>query len=378
MKVAIIGGSYGGLCAALALRCVGHDVEVFERARDFSRIGGGIVVQPDFGEYLEAFGYARPESAAVPTNRRRFLRRDGSIAATSGDATFYTAWDTLLRSLRNAFDQTRLHNGMTLTGFSEGTDKITCEFENGEHREFDLVVGADGIGSLIRRRLVPSVGPRYAGYVGFRGLVPEGSLSQEQLDLIRDCFVLYAYPRSHILNYLIPGESGSTTPGERRWNWVWYVSQSSEELGSLLTDRSGHRHRVSLGPGEMDDQWIARLHDMAHRLLPPILAEVVQNSRSPFVQGIFDLLVPRLVFGRIVLLGDAACIVRPHTASGTSKAAADALALALALREHGENLDTALKAWESERLGAARQLAEYGKAIARRGHLGEPEPGEAQ
>lgn len=376
MKIAIIGGSYGGLCAALALRCVGHDVEVFERAADFNRIGGGIVVQPDFAEYLEAFGYARPESAAVPTNRRRFLRRDGSIAATSGDATFYTAWDTLLRSLRNAFDQSLVHNGMTLTSFREDNDKVTCEFENGDHREFDLVVGADGIGSLIRRRLQPSMEPEYAGYVGYRGLVPESSLTPEQLDLIRDCFVLYAYPRSHILNYLIPGESGSTTSGERRWNWVWYVSQSPDELKSLLTDRTGHRHRVSLGPGEMDEKWISRVHGMAGRLLPPLLTEVVQQTHAPFAQGIFDLLAPRLVFGRIVLLGDAACVVRPHTASGTSKAAADALSLAHALRDHSETFESALQAWESERLSAARQLSEYGKAIAGRGNLGRPEPDE--
>ena len=91
MKVGVIGGSYGGLCGALALRCVGHDVEVFERS-------------------LEAFGYARPESAGVPTTRRRFLRRDGSVAATTGDSVFYAAWDTLLGALRAAFDASHIHN----------------------------------------------------------------------------------------------------------------------------------------------------------------------------------------------------------------------------------------------------------------------------
>ncbi|MEM9066174.1 MAG: hypothetical protein AAGB51_11860 [Planctomycetota bacterium] len=186
MKIAIIGGSYGGLCAALALRCVGHEVKVFERASGIDRIGGGIVVQPDFAEYLEAFGYAKPESAAVPTSRRRFLRQDGSIAATGGDATFYTAWDTLLRSLRNALDPAMLQNGCALVDFRQESAKVICEFEAGEHGEFDLLVAADGIGSLIRRRVLPSIEPEYAGYVGYRGLVPESSLTREQLDLIRD------------------------------------------------------------------------------------------------------------------------------------------------------------------------------------------------
>lgn len=373
MKIGIIGGSYGGLCAALALRCVGHEVEVFERQSDIERVGGGIVVQPDFAEYLEAFGYATPGAAAVPASRRRFLHKDGSIVATSGDATFYTAWDTLLRSLRNSIDPAVIHNGFALVDFHQEHDRVICEFENGESGEFDLLVAADGIGSLIRRRVLPSIEPEYAGYVGYRGLVPESRLSPEQLDLIRDCFVLFTYPRSHILSYLIPGESGSTSVGERRWNWVWYVSRSRQDLKSLLTDRAGHRHRASLGPGEMDEEWVARLHSEAETLLPPVLAEVVVQSTAPFAQGIFDLLVPRLVFDRVVLLGDAACVVRPHTASGTSKAAADALSLAHTLRDHSGTLEAALMAWESERLCAAEQLSNYGKAIARRGSLGEPD-----
>jgi monoamine oxidase len=107
MRIGIIGGSYGGLSAALALRCVGHDVRIFERTTAFDRIGGGIVVQPDFAEYLESFGYARPEAVAVSTTRRRFLARDGSVKHTTSDSVFYTAWDVLLRSMRAAFDAER-------------------------------------------------------------------------------------------------------------------------------------------------------------------------------------------------------------------------------------------------------------------------------
>lgn len=79
-RIAVVGGSYGGLCAGLALRCVGADVHVYERTAAYDRVGGGIVVQPDFADYLEAFGYARPETVAVPTIGRRFLARDGSVA----------------------------------------------------------------------------------------------------------------------------------------------------------------------------------------------------------------------------------------------------------------------------------------------------------
>ena len=82
------GGSYGGLCAGLAMRCVGADAHVYERSAQPSRIGGGIVVQPEFAEYLEAFGYARLEVVAVPTHERRFLARDGSVKSVAPDSSF--------------------------------------------------------------------------------------------------------------------------------------------------------------------------------------------------------------------------------------------------------------------------------------------------
>jgi 2-polyprenyl-6-methoxyphenol hydroxylase-like FAD-dependent oxidoreductase len=216
MRIGIIGGSYGGLSAALALRCVGHDVRIFERTTAFDRIGGGIVVQPDFAEYLESFGYARPEAVGVSTTRRRFLARDGSVKHTTSDSVFYTAWDVLLRSMRAAFDAERIRNSMTLHTFLQTPQGVECTFENGENHTFDLLVASDGIGSTIRQILFPEVSPVYAGYVAYRGLVPENELSPEQTALIQDSFVLFDYPHSHILNYLIPGEAGSILPGERR------------------------------------------------------------------------------------------------------------------------------------------------------------------
>ncbi len=370
-RVGVIGASYGGLCAALALRCVGCDVRVFERSPDFDRIGGGIVVQPEFAEYLEAFGYARPEQVAVPTVKRRFLERSGAVAHSTGDNTFYTAWDTLLRSLRDAFDANKISNGMTLVDIAQDDDSVSCRFHDGSEHVFDLLVAADGIGSTVRRRFMPEVSPRYAGYVGFRGLVPEDRLTAAQAELIRNSFVLFAYPHSHILNYLIPGEDGSTQPNRLRWNWVWYVTRSEEELDGLLRDHNGERHRVSLGPGEMRGESAEWLRSRAQADLPPLLREIVDQTVDPFVQAIFDLQTPRMVFDRVVLLGDAACVVRPHTASGTSKAAADATTLAHALRDAGgQGLTAALAGWEADRLAYAQRLTEYGQMTAERGGLG--------
>jgi len=100
----------------------------------------------------------------------------------------------------------------------------------------------------------------------------------------------------------------------------------------------------------------------------PRIAEVVLATEHPFLQVIFDLGVPRMAFGRICLLGDAAFVVRPHAAAGTAKAAADSWALATALEEH-DDVEDALSAWEPVQLALGRQLLERTRRIGGRSQV---------
>ncbi|MEM9064185.1 MAG: FAD-dependent monooxygenase [Planctomycetota bacterium] len=370
MRVAIIGGSYAGLCAALSLRCAGVEATVYERSRDYDRTGGGIVVQPDFAEYLEGFGYARPQVVAVPTSRRVFLRRDGSIAGKTRDATFYTGWDTLLKTLRDAVGSGGIVNNHELCRLEQTESEVKLSFVDGTMQRADLVVAADGIGSFIRRQLLPDVSPRFAGYVGYRGVIPEREMPVETLKIALDSFVLFSYPNSHILAYLIPGSDGSVEPGHRRFNWVWYLGKADQDLSEVLTDRSGHTHRSSLAPGEMRDAARERLIRRASEELPASMSAAVQATSDPFVQAIFDLAVPSMVHGRVVLVGDAAYLVRPHTASGTSKAAGDSVSLGHALANENNDLSAALSEWESERQAVAKHIMAVGLRIAAANGLG--------
>ncbi len=369
LRVAVIGGSYGGLCTGLAMRCIGADVHVYEQSDQHDRIGGGIVVQPDFAEYLEAFGYARPEAVAVATKKRQFLNRDGTTKATARDGVFYTGWDTVLRALRQSMDPARLHSGHRLASLRQTDTAVIAAFEDGVEESFDLVVGADGIGSTVRGIVDPDTHPWYAGYVGFRGLVPESDLSADQLDQLRDSFTLFDYPHSHILSYLIPGERGELDEGHRRFNWVWYVGVPASDLSSLLIDRRGRQHRASIGPGDMTHRWVSWLRKKAEKDLPPQLAGAVAATSEPFAQCIFDLAVSKMVHDRVLLLGDSAFLVRPHTAAGASKAAADAIALAHAIEDRGLNNAT-LDGWELQRMSVNHQIAARGLRIAAQGGLG--------
>jgi 2,6-dihydroxypyridine 3-monooxygenase len=157
--------------------------------------------------------------------------------------------------------------------------------------------------------------------------------------------------------------------GDRLMNFVWYRNYLAEgDLDDLLTDSSGVRRDVSLPPGAARAEHVAKLRATAAARLPARIAEVVLATEHPFLQVIFDLDVPRMAFGRICLLGDAAFVVRPHAAAGTAKAAADAWALATALGEH-DDVEDALSAWEPVQLALGRQLLERTRRIGRRSQV---------
>jgi 2-polyprenyl-6-methoxyphenol hydroxylase-like FAD-dependent oxidoreductase len=86
----------------------------------------------------------------------------------------------------------------------------------------------------------------------------------------------------------------------------------------------------------------------------------------PFLQSILDLTVPHMVQGRVILMGDAAFIPRPHTAASTAKAGANALALGRALQEFPGDIDAALKEWEADQLTLGRDLERTGRALGNR------------
>jgi 2,6-dihydroxypyridine 3-monooxygenase len=99
--------------------------------------------------------------------------------------------------------------------------------------------------------------------------------------------------------------------------------------------------------------------------LPEVIAAVVGAVERPFLQVIYDVEVPRMAFGRVCLIGDAAWVARPHAAAGTAKAAADGWALARAIEAH-DDVPSALAAWEIEQLALGRQLLDRTRRIGAR------------
>lgn len=368
----IIGASYAGLVAAAGLQCNGWSIEIIEKSTERLRTGGGVVVQTRMLDYLQQHGVAFPGVASVPAIQRKLFRHDGTFLRMPENAAAYTSWDVLLRELEEVVGDERIRRGVAMDDLPEWGSSGEVVLDTGQVISGDVVIAADGIGSRSRRLLLPGIQPEYAGYVAWRGMVAEESLEQATVETFVDALSSYRGSESAIILYEVPGEQGDVRPGRRRINWVWYQNISAgSELDSLMRDGDGYVHRTTVPRGSLSAQTRAAMGELAERDLPEHFRQVVLATPEPFLQKVEDLSIPRLVFGRVVLIGDAASLVRPHIGSGTAKAVDDAIHLSHALSEGCDPGGVCLAAWEQTRLDDHAGLAGYARAVASRLQLGD-------
>lgn len=373
----VVGGSLGGLFAAHLLMRAGWDVQVCERAaEELQGRGAGIVTHPELFEALALAGIAIDETIGVQVRERVTLAQDGTRVASCPLPQTLTAWSRLYQALRSGLPDARYHTGKHLVRATQQGDRVEAEFADGQRMRADLLVAADGIRSTVRQALLPDVRPAYAGYLAWRGLVEEAELSEQAR---RDAFPYFAFglpPHEQMIAYPVAGRDNSVAPGQRRYNFVWYRPVGEPALRAMLTDAEGKVWSDGIPPPLIRPEVLADARRAARQVLAPQFAEVVEKTAALLFQPIYDLESPRLVFGRIVLLGDAAFVARPHCGMGVTKAAGDAVALVGALSA-AAGIDEALAQYERARVaigrhivGHARALGAYLEANAR----GEPPP----
>lgn len=324
----IAGGSIGGLFAAAALRKAGWKVDVFERtAVELAGRGAGIVTHDTLLKALEHVG-ANLENLGVHVAERTAFDKAGDVVAVMPKPQIVTSWDRMHRILRCLVPDDCHHLGRCITGYAQDADGVTAHFSDGSTARGDLLVGADGFRSAIRAQMLPDIQPTYAGYVVWRALAQERDLPADVAQRVFGTFAFFAPSGTQIIGYPIAGRNNDLSRGNRRYNFVWYAPASADVLRDMLTDVTGQHHAVSIPPPLVRDDVLEAMQANARQTLPPTFTAILNVSERPFFTPIYDHHSPIMHDGRVVLLGDAACVARPHVGMGVTKAAEDALALA--------------------------------------------------
>jgi 2-polyprenyl-6-methoxyphenol hydroxylase-like FAD-dependent oxidoreductase len=363
-RAIVIGGSMSGLLAGLLLRRAGWDVHIYERVEgELAGRGAGIVAQPELIETLRRIG-VDPTDLGVHITTRKIFDASGRLIGELECPQVLTAWERVYRCLRDAFPPERYHRGKGLTRFVPTKSGVTAHLSDGGSVEGDLLVGADGIRSTVRQQSLPDLAPLYAGYVAWRALIAEDAMPPATHRELFEYMSFCLPPSEQFLGYPVAGPDNDLRAGHRRYNVVWYrPADERSKLPWLLTDESGSTHAISIPPPLIRRDAIAEMRADAERLIAPQMREIVRLIDEPILQPIYDLETPRMAFGRVAILGDAAFVARPHVAAGVSKAADDAMALVRALQESGD-VEAALQRFEAARLPVGRRI------IQRARHLG--------
>ncbi|MFE0174959.1 FAD-dependent monooxygenase [Streptomyces sp. NPDC059002] len=365
-RVAVVGGSIAGCAAALAAHRGGADeITVYERATgDLADRGVGLAVHNSRYAELESAGYMDAGMPWVQIVRRRWYVRDdaeptglGREIATMPFPFRTYNWGPLWRELRGRVPESAVfRSGTTVEALHPGPDGTRVDTAAGSDH-FDLVIGADGYRSATRAAAFGDVRPAYAGYLAWRGAFPEARLDDPELWAEDDC-VYAVFPGGHVIIYRIPDGAGG-----HRVNWVLYTAPPADlDLGLGLDLRL--TGPTSLPPGGLTEALTAHLGYVADVLLPPYWGALLRTTAPAelFLQPMYDFTAPRCTADRVLLVGDAAAVARPHTGAGAVKALQDATVLESALAT-ADTWEDALDTYDTDRTLSGRSMVDLGRRL---------------
>jgi 2-polyprenyl-6-methoxyphenol hydroxylase-like FAD-dependent oxidoreductase len=341
MRAIIIGGEIGGLAAAVALRQVGIEAVVYERATELREVGAGLILWPNALRALEMLGLAEAVRAvSLAAGGSALLTKEGvrllggpTGAALERDfrtpaAAVHRA--ELLGVLLQALGEGVVHLGARCTGCRQEKEGVTALFDDGAAARGDLLVGADGLRSAVRAQMFGTGGLRYAGYTAWRGVAAFALDGGEWFE---------SWGRGERFG------AGPLTRGRA----YWYATANTPE-GSADAPMGRRRELLERFRG-----WHA-----------PVAALVEATAEAGILRNdIYDRdPLPRWSAGAVTLLGDAAHPTTPNIGQGACQALEDAVVLARCLRESAD-LAAAFRAYEARRRARTRAITLFSRRIGR-------------
>lgn len=334
-KVGIIGAGPAGLATAIAFRKQGIAAHIYERAKAFRPIGAGVTLSPNGIRSL----------AAIDTDIVQQLKQQGSklnrfrIRTAKGwpllnqpvkdddynQPFLAVRWFSLQETMRAKLPPEILHLNHQLTHFNQTQQNVNLFFANGETATVDLLIGADGIRSIVRKQLFDLDDPAYGGWMTWRGV------QKYQHRLL---------PPHHTTIFAKRGKSLILLD-----NGQGYVSWALE-MATPTVHRSQHSEAAKARVLQELSNWHPALQELVN------LTDADTIVERPVCEPI---ILPQWSNGRVTLVGDAAHPMAPFLGQGTNTTFEDVWALSTCLSQQ-DNLANALKNYENSRIERAHTI----------------------
>ena len=317
MEVIILGAGIGGSALALALDKFDIDYVLLEQAPAFAEVGAGIQLSPNGVRVLEALGLREDLAACCtePDFHKYSLWDTGEtvlktplmprVRETYGHAYYHAHRADLISALTRSLNPSRLRLDSKVVAVGQQGEGVWARCESGEQINGEVLIGADGIHSLVREQAFSPDPPRASGYVTWRGVVDRQKI--DDLDIRVSAHVDMG-PRLSFVYYYVSGGM--------RLNWL-ALGQTDDPKRESWSQTAGKDEVIAAFEG-----W----YDRPRR--------VIEATDHTFVTALYDRNpLPEWVSGRIALLGDAAHAMLPYHAQGAVQSLEDAWVLARLLSQ---------------------------------------------
>lgn len=357
MRVIIVGAGIGGLSAAIALRHHGIDAVVLEQATELTEIGAGIQIASNGSLILRELGIEAALAAVgtqpdaydyrdLATGRQLYYAPLGPEAAARYGAPMYNVHRAdLIEILARTLPVGVVRLGVKVAGIGQNADCAWVALDNGERVEGDLIVGADGIHSIVRNALRGPEKTQFSNILMWRSLIPASKLEGLHLPVRGNNWF---GPGRTVISYWVRPDLYSilaSVPATevQRESWT-----DSGDIAELKRSFSGSE---------------------------PTVRKLFEQIETSFITGMYYRdPIDQWTTGRITLLGDAAHAMVPFLAQGACQSIEDAWTLAVTLaRPGGAGVAERLQEYESRRRPRTTRVQAGARAVVKMAHESDPE-----
>lgn len=363
LRIGIVGASIAGSTLSILLSRLGYDITLFERSSNsqYPDLGAGIWLPPSLIATLKAKNILPQNFASLPVEHRPIYRYaaddDEDLLSTHPLNARSVHWLDLYMALKAARPKENIIYNAEITQLNQDQNQVTLTVSEHEEYHFDYVFFCDGNQSIGRKYVYPHLKPTFVDTIIWRGILDRDCVKNADRILKKGSF--FVTPQGHMLIYPVPNRLAEDPLKEYKINWLFYEHVSKDHP---LFYNTNNNPEQNIAKGHLPKDYQEYLLNLAKQHLPPFARNIISSTIDPFIQAMYELYIPNQKDGRIILLGDASTVLRPHTAAGSTRAIQSALQLEKLLAEN-KDFNKTLEKWSKRQQQESEKQFHIGQTL---------------